>query len=257
MIPAVLFLIPYKADHDAAAAGHGCAQRLTAGQNCLVPVHRRLPGNGRSSAKTGLFASGLDSQLLNDQIRQISADIPIVSSSPNLKNRRHNGLSFFIFKPLAGNHHHASLFIVKAFYILQEFLLMKGTLRQINQMGRIPRLLPGQGRRSCNPSCVASHGLHDAHMDGQGFDIRSHLCGGRGNEPGRASISRSMVCYGNVIVNGLGNSHHIDVLSPARLKDTAAGIHGSVSPVEEYIPYSILPEDSRHGIVVLLFKGIP
>ena len=66
-----------------------------------------------------------------------------------------------------------------------------------------------------------------------------------------------MVCYGNVIVNGLGNSHHIDVLSPARLKDTAAGIHGSVSPVEEYIPYSILPEDSRHGIVVLLFKGIP
>ena len=257
MIPAILIFIPYKSNHDAAPAGHGCTQRFPAGQNCLFPVHRRLPGYGRPSAKAGLLAPGLNSQLLYDQIRQISADIPIIGGSPRLKNRWHNGFPFFILKPLAGNHHHASLFFVKAFHILQEFLLMEGTLRQINQMGRIPRLLPGQGGCSRYPSGVAAHGFHDAHMDGQGPDIRAHLCRGSGDKPGRASISRCMVCYGNVVVNGLGNSHHIDVLSPACLKDTAAGVHGPVSAVQEHIPDPMLPEDSRHGIIVLLFQGIP
>ena len=145
-------------------------------------------------------------------------------------------------------------------HLLDEGILVKGHLRQVDEHRVVPLKLPGQHAGGCEPSGVAAHDLHD----GDRLLVVVHggvdgdLPHGGGHVLGGASISRCVVCLHQVVVNGLGNADEADgtVHKSGVPGQLAHRVHGVVSSyIKEVADIQLLKASEQlrvHWVVQVL-----
>ena len=98
-------------------------------------------------------------------------------------------------------------------------------------------LIRKQGGSRRDPAGIAAHQLHHNHMDGQCGGVLGDFQSGYSRIFGRASKARAMIRHRQVVVNGLGDSDHPQLIAAlgGQLIDLIAGVHGIVAAVIEEI----------------------
>ena len=120
-------------------------------------------------------------------------------------------LPALVLQPLGHADHHAVFLPQRPLHIHCKAFHIKVALGQINQQRIVPRLPARQGRRRGHPSRVPPHKFHN----GDGLllihrRVQHDLPHRGGHVLGGAAVTRRVVRFHQVVVNGLGDADHRD-----------------------------------------------
>ncbi len=140
-----------------------------------------------------------------------------------------------VLQALAGSDDHVALVFVDSFYIGQELVFDEGSLRHVDQIGRV---VVGHGGGGRHPATVAPHGLD--HLDhfgvAQRHGIAHHLGKDNGFVTSRAAKAGCVIGQRQVVVDGFGDAHHPHLVATRSggLPDLIGVVHGiAAADVEE------------------------
>ena len=168
-----------------------------------------------------------------------------ISRSANGKNRFHDRPSRPVLQSFTGDDDNSFFLLQKTLHIPQIRLLLKGSLRQINEVR------PGAASVSCqrsgcrNPSGVPAGGLHHGYVNRQALHVCTDLTHALRQKSCRTGIAWTVIRNCNIVVHRLGNAHDGNLISlffacPVNL---SAGIHRPVSAIHQEKTDPVLFQD--------------
>jgi len=109
---------------------------------------------------------------------------------------------------------------------------------EIDEMGRVVGVGPGEGRSAYDPSGIAADDFDDSDGRGEGSIIGADVADGVGVEAGGGTEAGAVVGAEEIVVDGFGDA---DDGEGAGLVQEKSGLHGSVATGEEDGTDSLLP----------------
>ena len=120
--------------------------------------------------------------------------------------------SVFDADSLGNRHNHDVFLLQKLFYPSGKLFNIERQLRQIDQVRSVAVLATRERCSSGQPACIAAHDLDDDHLFlfiGKAKSIPNDFLGGGCNVLRRTSVTRSVICQRQIVVDGFRNTYKL------------------------------------------------
>ena len=155
------------------------------------------------------------------------------------------GLAVLIELALAHRHYAAAQPAVYALHVSQQPVERQRPLRKVDQVRGVRRTVARQRGGRHDPAGIPAEHLHEFHLPGERAVVRPDIPHRAGEEARRRSVAGSVIGFRQVVIDGLGNSDHLEIEARRARQggDLGGRAHGPVAARVEKAADVARPED--------------